>query len=56
MADHVLLGAMLTLQVVLTLVGLRMLSHVSQDAREISMVTKASLDAIALLLKEAKQE
>jgi hypothetical protein len=55
MSDHVILGAMLVVEVILTLVGLRILAHVSEDARQIATISQACLDQIARLSQQLQQ-
>lgn len=47
MSDHVILGAMLVVTVVLAATGLRMLQKVSDDAAGIAMMVKTILQLVS---------
>ncbi|MBI3247274.1 MAG: hypothetical protein HYZ50_12290 [Deltaproteobacteria bacterium] len=47
MADHVLLGAMLVVTVVLAATGLRVLQKVSEEAADIAMMVKTILQLVS---------
>lgn len=55
MYGHLILGAMLTLDVILTVAGLRIMQKVSEGAQESAALSRASLDAIALILAQVKK-
>ena len=54
MYDHVILGAMLVLEVILTLAGLKMLTRVNETSLQIAAMSAAALDQVARLSQQTK--
>ena len=56
MSDHLILGAMLVLEVILTLAGLKMLQRVNETSPQIAAMSAAALDQVARLSQQAKEK
>lgn len=52
--EHIILGLMLLIAIVLLVMGLRILQLVAHEVGEVSAQTKATLDAVGLLLRDKK--
>jgi len=56
MYDHLIWGAMLVLEVILTLAGLKMLQRVNETSPQIAAMSAAALDQVARLSQQAKEK
>jgi len=56
MYEHMILGAMLVLEVILTLVGLKMLTRVNETSLQIAAMSAAALDQVARLSQQVKTQ
>jgi hypothetical protein len=54
MCDHIILGAMLVPEVILTLAGLKMLTRVNETSLQIDAMSAAALGRIARLSQQTK--
>lgn len=56
MYEHMIWGAMLVLEVILTLVGLKMLTRVNETSLQIAAMSAAALEQVARLSQQVKTQ